>query len=89
MHLDWKPKGEKAYPTHLNILVVDRVGVVKDILTKVADAGVNISDFKVKERPDDNSASLKMILNVSGQEQLNQIIVSIKNMTDVLVVERV
>jgi (p)ppGpp synthase/HD superfamily hydrolase len=89
MHFDWKPKGDKVYPTHLNILVVDRVGVVKDILTKVADAGVNISDFKVKERPDDNSASLRMIMNVSGQAQLNQIIVSIKNMTDVLVVERI
>jgi RelA/SpoT family (p)ppGpp synthetase len=89
MHLDWKSKGDKVYPTHLNILVVDRVGVVKDILTKVADAGVNISDFKVKERPDDNSASLRMIMNVSGKEQLNQIIVSIKNMTDVLVVERI
>lgn len=89
MRLDWKPKGDKVYPTHLNILVVDRVGVVKDILTKVADAGVNISDFKVKERPDDNTATLRMIMNVAGQEQLNQIIVSINNMTDVLVVERI
>ena len=89
MELNWNIKGENTYPTHINIEVVDRVGVVKDILTLVADAGINISDFKVKERPTSNTALLRMILNVHGQEELSKILVTINNLSDVLATERI
>lgn len=88
MQINWGIKTDNVYPTHVGIEVVDRVGIVKDILTLVADAGVNIADFKVKERPTNNTALLRMILNVHGQEELNQIMTAIKNMTDVLSTER-
>jgi RelA/SpoT family (p)ppGpp synthetase len=89
MQIAWTSKCSKTYPTHILIEVVDRVGVVKDILTLVADAGINISDFKVRERPRENVALLRMILNVEGQEHLNRILTSINNMTDVLSTQRV
>ncbi len=89
MELNWNIKGENTYPTHINIEVIDRVGVVKDILTLVADAGINISDFKVKERPTSNTALLRIILNVKGQDELNRIMVTINNMSDVLATERI
>jgi guanosine-3',5'-bis(diphosphate) 3'-pyrophosphohydrolase len=84
MELNWQSKSGKAYPANLTIEVVDRVGVIKDILTKTADAGINVVDFKVKSRPIDNVAILKMILQVSGNEELKDIQTSITNMTDVL-----
>jgi GTP diphosphokinase / guanosine-3',5'-bis(diphosphate) 3'-diphosphatase len=89
MQIAWTSTCTKTYPTHILIEVVDRVGVVKDILTLVADAGINISDFKVRERPRENVALLRMILNVEGQEHLNKILTSINNMTDVLSTQRV
>lgn len=89
MQIAWRTKVSKTYPTHILIEVVDRVGVVKDILTLVADAGINISDFKVRERPRENIALLRMILNVEGQDHLNKIMTSINNMTDVLSTQRV
>lgn len=88
MRIEWKDKSEKTYPTNITIEVVDRVGVVKDLLTLVADAGINISDFKVKERPSESTAILKVILNVSSQAQLTKTMTSIKNMSDVLTIER-
>lgn len=89
MQIEWRTKSNKSYPTHILIEVVDRVGVVKDILTLVADAGINISDFKVRERPRENIALLRMILNVEGKDHLNKILTSINNMTDVLSTQRV
>lgn len=88
MELNWQSKSNKLYPATLTIEVVDRVGVVKDILTKTADAGINVVDFKVKARPNDNVAILKMILQVSGNEELKNVQTSIRNMTDVLKVTR-
>ncbi|MBT6843122.1 MAG: bifunctional (p)ppGpp synthetase/guanosine-3',5'-bis(diphosphate) 3'-pyrophosphohydrolase [Candidatus Melainabacteria bacterium] len=88
MQIQWNLKTGNVYPTNLAIEVVDRVGIVKDILTLVADAGINIADFKVKERPTNNTALLKVIFNVHGQEELNSIITAINNMTDVLSIER-
>ena len=89
MPIEWRTKVSRTYPTHVLIEVVDRVGVVKDILTLIADAGINISDFKVRERPRENIALLRMILNVEGQAHLSQIMTSINNMTDVLSTQRV
>lgn len=89
MKLDWQSKAKaKVFPTNLVIEVFDRVGVVKDILTRVADASINISDFKVKDRPQDNVAILKMILNVTGKDELNSIVTSMNNMSDVISVTR-
>jgi GTP diphosphokinase / guanosine-3',5'-bis(diphosphate) 3'-diphosphatase len=84
MELNWQTKNSKTYPANLTIEVVDRVGVIKDILTKTADAGINVVDFKVKSRPIDNVAVLKMIMHVTGNEELKDIQTSICNMTDVL-----
>lgn len=88
MNIKWSVKTERVYPATLNLEVVDRVGVVKDILTRVADAGINIADVKVKQRPTSHTALIRVIMNVSGQEELNYIMTSIKNMSDVLILER-
>jgi len=88
MSIEWHTESGKTYPTNLSIHVIDRVGIVKDILTLIADAGINVTDFKVKERPDENTAILRIILNVGNKTQLNKIMTSINNMTDVLSTER-
>lgn len=84
MELNWQSKSNKTYPANLTIEVVDRVGVIKDILTKTADAGINVVDFKVKSKPADNLAILKMVMQVTGNQELKDIQTSICNMTDVL-----
>ena len=89
MEINWSGKSaDKTYPTNLTIEVVDRVGVVKDIFTLIADAGINIQNFKVKERPSETTALLKATINVSGREQLSKLLTSIQNMSDVLSIER-
>jgi RelA/SpoT family (p)ppGpp synthetase len=88
MQIEWRSKTDKYYPTFLTVEVVDRVGVAKDILTLVADAGINVSDVKVRDRPSENTAVIRMILNVTGKDELQKITNSLKSMSDVLVVHR-
>lgn len=88
MQVDWGPKAEKYYPTFLTVEVVDRVGAAKDILTLVADAGINVSDVKVRDRPSENTAIIRMILNVIDRDQLQKIITALKSMSDVLTISR-
>ncbi len=88
MRLVWGKRSNKTYPATINLVLVDRVGVVKDVLTLVADAGISIGDFKVKERQAENIALLRLVLNVRDLDELNKIMVSIKNMSDVLSSDR-
>jgi (p)ppGpp synthase/HD superfamily hydrolase len=61
---------------------------VKDILTLIADEGINIKDFKVTERPTTTTALLKVTIDVNSQEHLRKLSQKIYNISDVLQVER-
>jgi GTP diphosphokinase / guanosine-3',5'-bis(diphosphate) 3'-diphosphatase len=89
MEIDWRTNSAKNYQCAINIEVIDRVGIVKDILTLVADEGINVQDFRVKERPSNNTALLRVILNINGLEQLKKICKSINNLSDVIGIERI
>ncbi|NQY80735.1 MAG: bifunctional (p)ppGpp synthetase/guanosine-3',5'-bis(diphosphate) 3'-pyrophosphohydrolase [Candidatus Caenarcaniphilales bacterium] len=88
MQINWKNKEMKTYPARINIEVIDRIGMVKDILTLIADGGFNIRDFKVTERPTKTTALLKVILDIQGVEELKQLTQKMLNLSDVLQVER-
>ncbi len=88
MHINWTNREVRTYPARLNIEVVDRIGVVKDILTLIADEGINIKDFKVTERPTTTTALLKVTIDVNSQEHLRKLSQKIYNISDVLQVER-
>lgn len=88
MEINWKEKEHRSFPAHINIEVIDRVGIVKDILTLIADENINIQDFKVKERTSNTTAMLKLTVTVSGLDQLHKLCKMINNMSDVLRVER-
>ncbi len=88
MEVNWRDKSRKTYPASICIEVVDRVGIVKDILTLIANEGVNVQDFKIKDRPTDTTALLQTTMHVSGVQQLKKIHTLINNMSDVLRIER-
>ncbi len=88
MEVNWRDKSRRTYAASITIEVVDRVGIVKDILTLVADEGVNIQDFKIKDRPTDTTALLQTTLHVTGVKQLKKIHTLINNISDVLSIER-
>ena len=40
--------GDNKFPIKLRIEVIDRVGVLKDIIMRLSDKGINVSDANVK-----------------------------------------
>ena len=71
----------------LDVHVIDRVGVLKDILTKIADCNSNISNTKVKIAPD-HTAQIEVTLDVENLKQLDKVKDAICQINDVISVRR-
>ena len=75
------------YPVQLRIEVIDRVGILKDILMRLSDSGINVSDARVKTsygRP----ACIDLRVELKSSSQLNHTLGQIKSMADVIDIAR-
>jgi guanosine-3',5'-bis(diphosphate) 3'-pyrophosphohydrolase len=78
----------QAYAVILEIIAIDRVGVLKDILTEVADTKTNLSDAKIKRFDPDHTAVIEISIDVFDLTHLERVISVIKRLPDVLTVKR-
>ena len=79
---------KNKFPVQLRIEVIDRVGVLKDILMRLSDKGINVSDASVKTalgRP----AIINLCVELNSLGQLNKTTEQIKSMADVIDIARV
>jgi GTP diphosphokinase / guanosine-3',5'-bis(diphosphate) 3'-diphosphatase len=79
---------QPTYPVELQIEVIDRVGVLKDILTRLTDSKVNVHKAQVKTFPG-QTALITLGLDIEHCSQLEQICARIRQMTDILKLRRV
>ena len=78
---------EDHFPVQLKIEVIDRVGVLKDILMRLSDRGINVIDARVKTahgRP----AMIDLKVELASVNQLEITINQIRSMVDVLDIAR-
>jgi RelA/SpoT family (p)ppGpp synthetase len=86
----WNPGAEvqqRRYPVRLRIEVLDRVGVLKDILTRLSDHRINVSDARVRTsagRP----ARIDLRVELTSASQLRSTMDQIRSMADVLDIAR-
>jgi (p)ppGpp synthase/HD superfamily hydrolase len=86
----WNPNSSehrRTYPTQLRIEVLDRVGILKDILTQLSDSRINVSDARVRtafSKP----ARIDLRIELSSCSQLQATIGQIRSMADVLNIAR-
>ncbi len=76
------------FPVQLRIEVIDRVGILKDILMRLSDSGINVSDARVKTasgRP----AAIDLRVELNSSSQLTSTLNQIRAMADVLDIARV
>ena len=85
----WNPAlaGQRRYPVQLRIEVLDRVGVLKDILTRLSDHRINVSDARVRTNPG-RPARIDLRVELEGAEQLVGTLNQIGSMADVLDIAR-
>ncbi len=81
-------KRQPTYPVEVQIEVIDRVGVLKDILTRLTDNKVNVHKAQVKTFPG-QTALITLGLDIEHCNQLDQICARIRQMSDILKLRRV
>ncbi|MDJ0734469.1 MAG: bifunctional (p)ppGpp synthetase/guanosine-3',5'-bis(diphosphate) 3'-pyrophosphohydrolase [Nostocaceae cyanobacterium] len=77
-----------GYPVKIQIETLDRVGVFKDILSRLSDQGINVRRANVKTDPG-KPALIDLVIEVRDRTQLEQLFTQIKKMSDILNIRRV
>jgi GTP pyrophosphokinase len=90
--VNWNGNNEEGkpltYPVDIQIEAMDRVGVLKDILARLSDRGINIRNAGVKTSPN-KPALISLSLDIRDRQQLEYIFQRIRSMSDTLNIRRV
>ena len=78
----------QSYPVNVQIEALDRVGVLKDILSRLSDQGINVRHAQVKTSLG-QPALIDLGIDVRDRLQLEQVFCQIKKMSDILNIRRV
>jgi GTP pyrophosphokinase len=85
--VDWG-QSDALYPVNVEVEAWDRVGLVRDISTVVAEEKVNIAGMSFTEH-DDQTTSLYLTLETKGLSQLGRLLAKIEGVRGVTEVTRV
>jgi GTP diphosphokinase / guanosine-3',5'-bis(diphosphate) 3'-diphosphatase len=78
----------QTYPVEVQIEVIDRVGVLKDILSRLTDQNVNVRNARVSTFPD-QTAIIDLGIDICDHKQLEKVFIHIRKLSDVLNLKRV
>ncbi|HHP7232397.1 MAG TPA: RelA/SpoT family protein [Xenococcaceae cyanobacterium] len=90
--VNWNPIDEQGrpitYPVDIQIEAIDRVGVLKDILSRFSDQNINVRNAGVKTNPN-KPALISLSIDIRDRQQFEYTINRLKNMSDILNIRRV
>jgi GTP pyrophosphokinase len=91
--LSWNPNYQQGgrpqtYGVNVCIEVLDRVGVLNDILSRLKDNNINVCSAQVKTFPD-APALIELGIEICDREQFERTCTQIKNISDVLTLRRI
>ena len=72
----------------LDVHVIDRLGIFKDVLARIADINTNVSNARVKKMMNDNTAVIEVTVDISDLDHLEQVKRVIAKLSDVISVKR-
>jgi GTP diphosphokinase / guanosine-3',5'-bis(diphosphate) 3'-diphosphatase len=78
----------QTYPVDIQIDVIDRVGVLKDILSRLTDNDINVRNAQVRTFSD-QTAVIDLGIDICDHRQLEHTFAQIRKMTDVLNLRRI
>jgi GTP diphosphokinase / guanosine-3',5'-bis(diphosphate) 3'-diphosphatase len=78
---------QPTYPVEMQIEVIDRVGILKDILSRLTDQNVNVRNAQVRTFPD-QTAIIDLGIDVCDHGQLEKVFVQVRKLPDVLNLKR-
>ncbi len=83
----WNPNSNLraiTYPVDIQVEVIDRVGVLKDVLDRLASERVNVRNAAVKTFNDQKTALINLCVDISTTQQLEHVRQQITRIADVV-----
>ena len=78
---------KNTHSIRLEILVIDRLGIFKDVLSRIADINTNVSNARVKMLPN-NTALIEVTVDIQDLEHLEKVKRVVAKLSDVVSVSR-
>jgi GTP pyrophosphokinase len=78
---------QQLYPVPINVLVWDRVGLLRDISTLVSDEGINMTDVTTRDM-EDGRVTISLTVYTGGIGQLSRIFRKLESVRSVISVSR-
>ena len=89
VNVEWARADQMAtYPVEIEIELIDRVGLLKDISAKIADIKTNIRAAKIRTLRD-KSAMINLIVDIQDVDHLQRVLNTVGRMSDVIRAYRV
>jgi GTP pyrophosphokinase len=89
LDVSWGGEVCTTYPVDLLIYAYDRTGLLKDLMVVLANAGVNVIGMNTLSNKNDNSAEMKITVEVEGLQALGRIMSLLAKVPNVADVRRV
>ena len=90
MNIKWANENlNRTYIASIKIDVADKVGMLKDIITELADNNTNITYANVKSHPSKNLGTIEMGVEIDNIDTLRRVINNLQALPDVYSVKRV
>ncbi len=84
----WTATDTKTYPVDVQINAYDRQGLLRDVTTILAAESVNVVSLDTRTRSEDQSAEIKMTVEVSDLSHLSRILDRISQLPNVIEARR-
>jgi GTP pyrophosphokinase len=92
LHVAWNQHKDhehiQTYPIDIRVETIDRVGVLRDILTRLSDNKINVRRANVQTRKG-KSATIDLSIDISDRHQFDRVCSQINKLSDILSVSRV
>lgn len=90
--VSWNPTDHNSgrpqtYPVNIQLEVIDRVGVFKDILSRLSDQNINVRNAQVKTQ-EGKPAIIDLCIDIRDHKQLESSFCQIRKMSDILNMRR-
>lgn len=86
--LAWSPGRDEKYQVPIDIEAVDRVGLLNDLLAVTSANNINIASAKGRTRKRTGTAIIRLVLEVTGVDQLHAVLERFRNRSDVIRADR-
>ena len=88
IEVEWSTGKTQTYPVDIEVLAVDRTGLLRDITSILANEKVNVIAVNTRSDPLDHSASMRLTVEIDDVDQLSRVLNRIGQLSNVMEAKR-